>query len=89
MNTGISTYNVRSGLPGVGKAIGLEIVHGMRDASDVREFVSVNKALSSISSDEHFGWCACPVLARSATLKRILTGEIPAVCGYSNSVHLS
>ena len=89
MNTDISTYNIRGGVPGVGKAIGLEIVHGMRDVRDVREFVSVSKALSLICSDEHFGYCACLALANSSTLQMLLKAELPAVCDHSNYDYLS
>ena len=88
MNTGISTYNVRGGLGEIGNAIGLEIVHGMTDARDVREFVTVNKALSSLCSDENFAWYSCPTLARSYTLQMVLRGEIPAVCNCYQSLIL-
>ena len=78
----ISTYNIHEGLSGIGKAIGLEVVHGMTDVRDVREFVSVNEALFSMCYDDHFGWYACPAIARSYTLKMILNGYIPAVCDF-------
>ena len=78
-NTDIENYNIVGGLRGIGKAIGLTVVHGMEDARDVREFLCLNKAMYSLYLDETFGWHACPVLAKRYALKMILDGDIPAV----------
>ena len=76
----ISNYNHEGGFGNLGKNIFVELVHEMRDVSDVIEFVLSSKCISGIIEDELFKWGISPSLTRMYCLKDVPSEKIDVVC---------